>query len=231
MRISTIIPAINEAESIERAVSSAWVAGADEVVVVDGGSHDRTPELASHHGAIVLESQAGRAIQQNAGAREATGEVFLFQHADCWLAPTAIHQLRRELDHPGTLGGAYRQRIEAGGIGYRFLELGNALRVRWRGLPYGDQGIFLRRSVFQRLGGFPQVPLMEDLILMRQLRRRSWPRLLPGPIFVSARRWQRHGILRQTIRNWLLVFAFQRGESPARLAAAYRRHDHPKNDL
>ena len=121
--------------------------------------------------------------------------------------------------------GAFSQRIDAGGLAFRLLEWGNARRARWLGLPYGDQAIFVRREAFFAAGGFPDVPLMEDVLLMQRLRRRAWPLLLPGPVHVSARRWQRHGVVRQTIRNWALLAAFASGISPERLARYYRRHD------
>jgi hypothetical protein len=105
------------------------------------------------------------------------------------------------------------------------LERGNAWRVRWRGLPYGDQAIFLRREFFESLGGFPEVKLMEDLLLMKKARRISWPRLLDGPVFIDARRWRRHGVIRQTLRNWTLLTAYQFGWAPDSLASYYRRHD------
>lgn len=100
-------------------------------------------------------------------------------------------------------------------------------RVRRRGLAYGDQGIFVRRAVFEALGGFPEVRLMEDVMLMQALRRRSRPAPLPGPVYVSPRRWQKHGVLRQTVRNWLLLSAFRLGVHPDRLAAFYAPHQSP----
>jgi hypothetical protein len=108
---------------------------------------------------------------------------------------------------------------------YRCLDRGNAARVRWRGSAYGDQAIWMRRQLFFDLGGFPDVPLLEDLLLMRRFRRRAWPVLLPGPLHVSARRWQRHGVMRQTLRNWSILAAHACGASPQRLAHWYRRHD------
>jgi len=225
MRISVIIPSLNEVGYVARAVASAWRAGAKEVLVADGGSHDATQRLAAAAGAIVVNSPPGRAIQQNAAARLATGDVLLFLHADNWLAPEAGDQVRAALAGSGRVHGAFRQRIEAEDCIYRWLERGNAERVRWRGLPYGDQAIFIRRAAFEAAGGWPAVPLMEDVILMQTLRRQAWPLLLPGPVHVSPRRWQRHGILRQTLRNWSLLLAFNLGVSPERLAAQYRRHD------
>jgi len=224
MQVSVVIPALNEAAGIERSVRSAFDAGADEVIVGDGGSRDETAAEATRLGCRVVVSQAGRAIQQNAAAATATGDVLLFLHADNWLAPRSVDQLRAAVSE--TAGcGAFRQRIEARGLSYRALEAGNALRVRWLGAAYGDQGIFVRRDLFEACGGFPATPLMEDLLLMRSLRRRYWPRLLPGPLHVSPRRWQRHGVLRQTWRNWRLLAAERCGVSMETLARQYQRHD------
>jgi hypothetical protein len=148
----------------------------------------------------------------------------LFLHADNWLAPEALSQVSAALADTRVPGGAFRQRIEARGVLYRLLERGNALRAgRW-GRPFGDQGIFVRREIFERIGGFPEEALLEDVLFMRQVRRFGWPVLLPGPIHVSARRWQHHGVLRQTARNWLVLGAAALGVRPARLLAYYPPH-------
>jgi len=225
VRLSIIIPAINEAASIGRAVDSAWQAGASEVVMCDGGSADATVQIAATHGATVVTSPPDRARQQNLGAQQATGDVLLFLHADNWLEANTAAQIEGALACSNRLHGALQQRIDVGGSAYRWLERGNATRVRWLGLPYGDQAIFVRHEAFAAIGGFPDVPLMEDVLLMRQLRRQAWPVLLPGPVHVSARRWQRNGLIRQTILNWTLLAALAVGISPDRLARLYRRAD------
>ncbi|MDA1052582.1 MAG: TIGR04283 family arsenosugar biosynthesis glycosyltransferase [Planctomycetota bacterium] len=225
MKVSVIIPALNEEASLARAARSAWKAGGDEVIVVDGGSADKTIEIAEVEGCHVIESTPGRAIQQNAGAAQAAGDVVLFLHADNVLSLPAIQQVRELLTNTETQFGAFKQQIDADGIAYRLLERGNAWRVRWLGLPYGDQAIFMRRGFFESLGRFPEVKLMEDLLLMKKARRNSWPRLLDGPVYIDARRWQRHGVARQTLRNWMLLTAYQLGWSPDSLASYYRRHD------
>jgi len=229
--VSIIIPAWNEAERIVAAVARAMATGALEVIVVDGGSDDGTLELAGKEPCLALSGPRGRAVQQNLGARHARGDVLLFLHADTWLEPAAVRQIVAACQDPGVVAGAFRQRIEAAGGIYRLLEWGNALRAARRGLPYGDQGIFIRRATFEALGGFPEVCLMEDLLLMKQLRRQSKPVLLPGPLHVDARRWQRHGVLRQTVRNGLLLTAARLGVHPDRLARFYPAHrDSPKGD-
>jgi len=225
MRISVVIPAINEAPSIERAVESSQKAGFDEVIVADGGSEDETPRLASRCGASVVHGPRGRADQQNLGAQHATGDVLLFLHADNWLAPAVGPQLRDCLSEPKVLGGAFEQRIEATGLLFRLLERGNAARVHWRGLAYGDQALFMRRETFDQLGGFPSVKLMEDVLLMRAFRKLGRAQLLPGPVYVHPRRWQQRGVVRQTLCNWSLFCGEKLGVSPDRLAKYYPSHD------
>jgi rSAM/selenodomain-associated transferase 2 len=224
MKISVIIPALNEAANIVRAVTSAQESGAEEVIVADGGSGDETCVLAELSGArVVVVSSRGRAVQQNAGVRAATGDLLLFLHADCWLEKEAISQVRHAANRGKTkLCGAFQQKIEAGPFIYRLLERGNAERVRWLGLPYGDQAIFVTRDLFEQVGGFLEQPFLEDVMLMQRLRRLSWPLLLPGPIYVSPRRWEQRGVLRQTLRNWAILAAFSLGVSPHKLATWYR---------
>jgi hypothetical protein len=160
------------------------------------------------------------------GAQATTGEVLLFQHADCRLGPDCLRQIERAFAiSPRAVTGAFWQQIESRRRSHRLLSWGNAARLRLLGLAYGDQGIFVRREVFQRVGGFDDVPLMEDVILMRRLRRWGAPLLLPGPLVVSPRRWQRHGVVRQTLRNWCLLTGFFCGVSPVTLTRFYPRHD------
>ena len=224
IRISVVIPALNEQQNIGRAVTSVWEADVDEVVVVDGGSTDATIARAKACGADVLEGKRGRAQQMNLGAEKSTGDVLLFLHADNWLAPQVGEQVRDCLLTEEIMGGAFQQQIDSAGFMYRMLERGNAMRVRWRGLAYGDQAIFMRRRFFQQLGSFPTIQLMEDLMLMRAFRKISCPALLPGPVHVDPRRWRQHGIVRQTLCNWTLLGARALGVAPDRLARFYPPH-------
>ncbi len=222
INFSVIIPMLNEADHISAAVRSAWEAGAQEVIAVDGGSGDGSLELAHDGGARVLRGVSGRGPQQNQGAAAASGKTLLFLHADCRLPPAAGVQLASALSDPAVLGGGFAQSIAADGLKYRLLERGNTARVRWFSVPYGDQAIFIRRDTFESLGGFADVPLMEDVQLMHKLRRHARPVLLPGPVVVSPRRWERHGVVAQTLRNWSLLTAWRLGVSPHRLAEFYR---------
>ena len=222
MRLSIVIPTLNEAAGIEHTVHRALELRPIEVVVSDGPSQDKTGELARSAGATVVTSERGRGRQLNAGARVATGDVLLFLHADCWLEPQAAKQIEAALRDDSVIGGAFCQRIDHERPIFRWLERGNVARVRWQHMPYGDQGIFVRRTAFESVGGFAEVRLMEDVLLMREFRRRGWRiKLLPGPIHVDPRRWLKHGIIRQTIRNWTLLAGLKLGISPDRLAEFY----------
>ena len=230
MRVSIVIPTLNEERNIVHAVETALATRAEEVVVVDGGSEDSTRRLARQTRATVIRSAPGRAVQQNTGARASCGDILLFQHADNWLADSAVDQLREAFSDDNLATACFQQRIDAPGMRYRLLEWGNAWRARWLRLPYGDQGIAVRRSTFDRIGGFPEVPIMEDFMLMRSLARTSRPAVLAGPIHVSARRWARYGVIRQTLANWSLALACRLGVSPVTLARFYPRHGEKRDD-
>lgn len=225
LRLSIVIPTLNEQANVALAVQRAWGLQPLEVIVADGGSTDETATIASAEGARVVHSSAGRGTQLNAGAIEASGDVLLFLHADTWLEPVAAQQIAAALTSPQTVWGAFYQAIDATGWKYRALERGNAYRARRIGLPYGDQAIFVRRQVFVAAGGFPDQPLMEDVDLSRRLRAQTMPALLDGPLHTSARRWQRQGVIRQTARNWAFLVLWRLGVSPTRLARWYRPHN------
>ena len=224
MKLSIIIPALNEEQNIRLSIERARALNPHEVLVVDGGSTDQTCCIAAELKCRLIHSQPGRAIQQNLGADLSTGDTLLFLHADCWLPPQAAHQIESALKSPETPGGAFCQSIGRTGMVFRCLEAGNALRVCCTRIAFGDQGIFLRRDIFEQLGKFPRIPLMEDVLLMRRLRDQGRLALLPGPLHVDARRWERHGPIRQTLRNWLLLTAERLGISPDHLADFYRPH-------
>ena len=196
-----------------------------EVIVVDGGPCDATEHAVRQAGARYFRTSQGRAHQQNVGAREAQGDVLLFIHADNWLDPEAGQQIQDALANQEVFGGAFRQQIASSKWQYRWIERGNSIRVQWRGVAYGDQAIFMRKNIFEQLGGFPEVSFMEDLMLMRRFRKLSRPILLPGPVHVSPRRWQHSGIVQQTLMNRLLICAQALGVSPDKLARFYPVHD------
>lgn len=220
--VAVIIPALNEEAGIAAAIASAREAGADEIIVVDGGSTDRTVAIAASQAVVVSSQTAGRAIQQNLGAQVSSGDIFLFLHADCRLSPNCVADVRRCLAaEQNVVGGCFRQVIDAPGLSYRVVEIGNSWRAKLLRCPYGDQGIFVRADIFRRLGGFPELKLMEDLFFCRKLRKTGRMLLLKSSLTVSARRWQQRGVITQTLRNWALVSAAFMGASPDRLSRFY----------
>jgi len=230
LKLSIVIPTLNEQANISAAIAHAWRLEPWEVIVCDGGSNDGTPHLAQQQGAQLIASSPGRGVQLNAGAGAATGHVLLFLHADTWLEPIAAQQLDCALADSRVEWGAFRQAIDAPGWRYRALEWGNALRAkRWR-LPYGDQAIFVRQSLFQDLGGFADHPVMEDADLSSRLRKIAPPALLSGPLHISARRWRHAGVVGQTLRNWAFLWLWKLGVSPHKLAKWYRPQSNAPGD-
>jgi rSAM/selenodomain-associated transferase 2 len=218
--LSIVIPTLNEADRIVGTVESAKVSDA-EIVVVDGDSHDGTPELAASAGARVIVSPGGRAAQLAAGALAARGEVILFLHADTRLLPGFDDAVACALADPDFVGGAFRFQFDRSSPALNFVQWGARLRVALFTLPYGDQGIFVRRRALEAIGGIPQVPLMEDLDLVAALRRVGRLKILALPAITSARRYQAAGVFRTVFRHFLAVGARWLGVDRARIASWY----------
>jgi rSAM/selenodomain-associated transferase 2 len=221
------MPVLNEAANLQRAIDSTQPSDNIEVIVVDGGSGDDTCRVAAACGVQVIGSPAGRSKQMNLGAAAATGEILLFLHGDSRL-PLGFDRLIRQVmsAKQPPIAGAFWLGIEAPQKSLRWVEWG----VKWRSqvcqMPYGDQGIFLSARVFNEIGGFPDLPIMEDFELIRRLRQRGKISIVPQPVMTSARRWLQKGILKTTLINQIMVLGYLGGISPARLVELYRRKKH-----
>jgi rSAM/selenodomain-associated transferase 2 len=222
-RISVIIPVLNESATIRAAIDSTLPSQNVEVIVVDGGSCDATRQIAQRQGVQVITSAAGRAHQMNVGAQAATGEILLFLHGDTRLPEGFDQLIRAALQNPQAMAGAFRLRIDAPQRRFRWVEWGVNCRSALFQMPYGDQAIFLRAELFQKLGGFAEMPIMEDFELIRRLRRLGSVVMIKANVTTSARRWQRRGIVKTTLINQLMILGYGLGVSPARLAQLYRR--------
>ncbi len=219
--LSVIVPTLNEAASLGRTLTCLRRAGS-EIIVVDGGSQDATREIAGQAGATILVAAGGRAAQQNAAAAVAKGRRLLFLHADT-LPPDGYAELiHRTLDHPATVAGAFHFRTDGSGAVMQLIEWGANVRSAVFQWPYGDQGLFMEKRVFDELGGFAPLPIMEDYELVSRLRRRGRVVTLNETAITSARRWQRLGALRTTARNLAMIAGFHAGIPPVRLARFYR---------
>ena len=220
MRLSIVIPTLNEERQLRRLLPPA-VAAADEIWVSDGGSEDRTVEVAESLGARVVRGPTGRGAQLNRGAARAAGEALLFLHADT-LLPTSAPDLVRRAIGSGAAGGGFRLRFDTGHPGMRFLAVSINLRTRITRCPLGDQAQFVRREVFAALGGYRDWPILEDLDFARRLKRQGRTVLIGDPVLTSPRRYLRRGIVRSLATNWLIFALYFAGLPPRRLARFYR---------
>jgi rSAM/selenodomain-associated transferase 2 len=222
VKLSVVIPALDEAERIETAIRGAFDAPHEpvdvEVIVVDGGSADATPELAAAAGARVVSGPRGRAWQLAAGVRASAGDVVLMLHADTRLPHGWRADVCEALRDERVVGGAFRFRFDEQSPALRFIELGARLRSGWLRLPYGDQALFVRRCTLDAIGGIPEVPLMEDLDLVQRMKRAGRLALLSAPAVTSARRYRAGGPLRTMLRHWLATAAWTLGVERARIA-------------
>jgi uncharacterized protein len=216
--ISVIIPTLNESENLARLLPRLNASSPLEILVADGGSTDHTALVAVSHGAHFLSSERGRARQMNTAAAQARGEHLLFLHADTDPPQDFGALIAQQLDEAGVAAGAFRLALREEVIGKAIIEKLVAWRCAKRQLPYGDQGLFLRRSIFQGQNGFPDWPILEDVQLVRQLRQVGRIVITDAPALTSARRWQRGGVLRTFLRHQLILLGHFCGVSPERLA-------------
>jgi len=221
MRLSVVVPALNEASGIGRALERARVPGVHELIVVDGGSTDGTPEIARPYADRVLFSRRGRAEQMNVGASAATGDVLLFLHADTLLPPGFAEAIQRALRDPGVAGGRFDVDLQPSTPLLWLTATLINVRSRLSRISTGDQAIFVRRRVFEAIGGFPRLPLMEDVAFSRQLKRAGKVACLREKAITSSRRWLADGVLRTILLMWTLRFLFFAGVSAERLCRLY----------
>ena len=235
MRISVIIPALDECAVIGDAIDRVREGEPWEIIVVDGHSRDATAAVAESHGARVVVSEPGRGRQMNAGAAVATGEVLLFLHADTALPAGFTSHVARAMTDPAPapgpgsapgpgrrariVAGAFGLRIDAPQKSFRLIEAAVDRRSRWLGLPYGDQAIFLGTETFRAVGGYPEVDAMEDFAMIRRLRKMGRIAIVPESVTTSARRWLSGGVWRTTLMNQVCVWAWLAGVSGTRIAS------------
>jgi rSAM/selenodomain-associated transferase 2 len=248
VKIAVIIPTLNEERALPDTLASVAQLGFDELLVVDGGSTDRTQEIVEHFGRgargegrgvhesarslpssplplasclRLLTSAAGRAKQMNAGAALAQSDVLLFLHADTRLPDGARQAIERALADPACVGGRFDVRFEHdAGLAWLVARL-ISLRSRWSGIATGDQALFVRRTTFEQLGGFADIPIMEDVDFTRRLKRAGLVAPLRAQVVTSYRRWQRCGAVRTIVLMWALRFLYWLGVHPNRLKALY----------
>jgi len=215
--ISIIIPTLNEEKTISACLGGTQNAINVERIVADGGSRDRTVEVSRSCGATVIHSPKGRARQMNAGAQAAAGEVLLFLHADTCLPSGFASTVRHTLALPGIVAGAFEFRLDAPSPGLRLIERTTNWRSRRLQMPYGDQAIFVPAALFHEIGGFPDIPIMEDFEFIRRIKRKGRIHIVRQPAITSARRWHALGLWKTTLINQLIIIAYYLGIPPARI--------------
>jgi rSAM/selenodomain-associated transferase 2 len=224
--VTVVIPVLDDTTALTSLLPTLPVDPSVQVVVVDGGDGRDTASdaLRERHPEIEwIRSARGRGVQMNAGAKRARGRWLVFLHADTRLGAGWLDLLRRLDGHPSIVGGSFRFALDSAARWARWIERGVRLRVRLFDLAYGDQALFARRDVFGELGGYMELPLMEDVDFVRRLRRRGRLEHADIPALTSARRWERDGWIRRTVENVALILLFLAGWSPARLARRYHR--------
>jgi rSAM/selenodomain-associated transferase 2 len=222
-KISIIIPVLNEALGISTVIKRIGDASDVEIIVVDGGSQDETVNIAKSFSVKLICTTPGRASQMNAGAAIATGDILLFLHGDTIL-PTNFDTLIREiLQDSKVMAGAFELRIDSQRRGVRLIERMVKMRSHFLSMPYGDQAIFLKTAVFHDIGGFPNLPIMEDFELIRCLRKKGKIGIIPAPVITSGRRWEKLGVVKTTLINQLIVAGYFLGIPPEELVGWYRQ--------
>ncbi|OKH40463.1 glycosyltransferase [[Phormidium ambiguum] IAM M-71] len=223
IKISVIIPVLNEAKTIKNVLLNLRNYSELEVIIVDGGSEDETVTIAESFGYKVLISSRGRSIQMNTAAKIATGSILLFLHGDTILPANFPEMIVTAIEKPGIVGGAFELTIDAKIRGIKLVEKMVNWRSHFFSLPYGDQAIFIKADIFKQIGGFPIQPIMEDFVFIQQLRKMGKIAIITTPVITSGRRWQKLGVVKTTLINQLMIIGYYLGVSPEKLAAFYRK--------
>ena len=221
--VSIVIPTLDEQDSLPAVLASCHPPKDVEIIVVDGGSTDGTCEWARQSGVTLVASERGRGKQMNAGASIAKGETLLFLHGDTVL-PRGYHtQILKVLESQGVVAGAFQLSIRGKLLSLRAIEKVVNLRSRFLQMPFGDQAFFMRRSIFEQVGGFREIAIMEDFDLIRALRKRGQIGIAEGAVLTSGRRWERLGPWMTTFMNQVAILAYLVGISPVNIAKFYFR--------
>ena len=223
MQLSIILPALNEAEAIANTLARLQSVRAHgvEVILVDGGSSDRTRDIAAPLVDRVIDSEPGRAKQMNAGAAVASGDALLFLHADSILPDDGDIQIAQAFIDPRFQWGRFDVSIHGMHVMFPVIAWFMNHRSRSTGIATGDQGIFVTRNAFMKIGGFPDQPLMEDVEICKRLKKISPPACIAKKIITSGRRWEKHGVWRTIWLMWRLRFSYYCGATPESIHRAY----------
>ena len=232
-RLSVIIPVLDEREQINSVIEHLrGLPGSEscEIIVVDGDPGAGTIGAIKEGGIVTITCEKGRGRQMNAGADVAKGDMLIFLHADTRLPDRAFEKVAQVLEDERYVAGAFDLSIDSDRLILKYIAARARLRSRLNRIPYGDQAIFMRKSYFEEIGRFKEIPIMEDIELMRRIRRRG-DRIciLPDRVKASARRWEKEGAIYATVRNQVLVALYYLGVSPEKLARFYRTHTGPKS--
>jgi len=221
-KLSVVVPMLNEAATIASTLDALRRGAPDaEIIVVDGGSTDASVAIVRPLCDTLIDASRGRALQMNTGARASHGDVLVFVHADTIVPSTFAADIASALSDPAVVGGRFDVKLDDNALPYRIIGAMISIRSRISRTGTGDQAIFVRRDVFDRLGGFPEFELCEDLEFSRRLKRAGRIACLRTRVITSARRWNRDGVVRTVIRMWLIRAMYLMGVPPARLKRMY----------